>query len=123
MHRRLQEFLPVVLIALAMQVLTPIAACWEAAIEAASPLQNTVICHDNGASGVGQSDQRVPAAHAASCSICCLARASVALDAPQATLLVPLRHAEHAVWHDTVTSITSSRAGSNSQARAPPQLT
>jgi hypothetical protein len=38
MRSRLQKFLPVVLIALAVQVLAPIAACWAAAIAMSDPL-------------------------------------------------------------------------------------
>ena len=38
MRARLQKFLPIVLLALAMQVLAPIAACWAAGQAVADPL-------------------------------------------------------------------------------------
>ena len=77
MRARLQKYLPIVLIALAMQVLAPIAACWAAGAALADPLQNAAICHDGGTAGAGQDDRSgPPTSHAGSCSICCLAQAS-----------------------------------------------
>ena len=38
MRRRLKNFLPIVLIALAVQIVAPIAACWAAGIAASDPL-------------------------------------------------------------------------------------
>ena len=54
MRRRLRKFLPVVLIALAVQIFAPIAACWAASIVASDPLGAAAICHDNAASSSGQ---------------------------------------------------------------------
>ena len=50
MRRRLRKFLPIVLIAVMVQILAPIAACWAASIAASDPLHAAVICHDNSAS-------------------------------------------------------------------------
>ena len=123
MRARLQKFLPLVLLALAMQVLAPIAACWAAGLAAADPLQNAVICHSSGASGAGVDDRTaVPGAHAGACSICCLAQASASLDSPQTIFSTPFRHAECVVWHDTTDHVAVSHGGSNAQARAPPQF-
>lgn len=121
MRSRLQKFLPIVLIALAMQVLAPIVACWASGFAVADPLQNAVICHDSGASGLGLDDQTgAPAAHAGSCSICCLAQANASFDAPQATFATPFRHAERVVWHDAQSALVASHRGLNARARAPP---
>lgn len=123
MRARLQKFFPVVLLALAMQVLGPIAACWAASLAVADPLQNAIICHDNGASGTGPNDRSgAPAAHAGSCSICCLAQANAPSDVPQAALATPVRHAERVVWSDAQAAVAISHGGSNAQARAPPHL-
>jgi hypothetical protein len=71
MRARLQKFLPLVLLALAMQVLAPIAACWAASSAASDPLQSAVICHTSDAAAPGAGDQTGgPAAHAGSCAIC-----------------------------------------------------
>ena len=45
MRRQFQKFLPIVLIALAVQILAPIAASWAAAIASFDPLQAAEICH------------------------------------------------------------------------------
>ena len=57
MRRRLQKFLPIVLIALVVQILAPIAACWATGMAASDPLQAAFICHDNAASLPAQGDQ------------------------------------------------------------------
>ena len=40
MRRRLRNFIPIVLMALAVQILAPIGACWAASIAASDPLHN-----------------------------------------------------------------------------------
>jgi hypothetical protein len=121
MRARLQTFLPIVLIALAMQVLAPIAACWAAGFVAADPLQNAAaICHDAGTSGGGLDDRSAPGSHAGACSICCLAQASASLDTPQVGFATPVRQIARVVWHDTTASVVTRYGGSNAQARAPP---
>ena len=122
MRARLQRFLPIVLLALAMQVLVPIAACWAVGLAVADPLQNAAICHDAGTAGAGQDGRSgVPAAHAGGCSICCLAQASGSLDVPQAIFATPLRFAAPVVWHAATASVVVSHGRSNAKARAPPQ--
>src|SRR2546423_7565347 len=124
MRARLQRFLPVVLLALVMQVLAPIAACWAAGQAVADPLATGLICHSVGEQG-GPGDQNgTPTAHGAACALCCLAQANTSFDSPpQAVLSIPFRHAERVVWHDAGAAIFTFRAGSTAQARAPPQVT
>jgi hypothetical protein len=124
MRARLQKFLPIVLIALAMQVLAPIAACWAAGQAVADPLQTAVICHSASEQGVGLDDQTgAPTAHAGACALCCLAQASASLDSPtQTTFFIPFRHAEGLVWHDAADRVAASHRGSSTQARAPPRF-
>jgi hypothetical protein len=125
MRARLQKFLPIVLIALAMQLLAPIAACWAAGQAVADPLQTAVICHGDSDLVPGLGDQGgTPVAHAGSCALCCLAQANASLDSPpQTALRVPLRDAECLVWRVRAAVAVRSHAGSSAQARAPPQLT
>ena len=47
--RRLKNFLPIVLIALMVQIFAPVGACWAASIAASDPLSGAVICHGGGA--------------------------------------------------------------------------
>src|SRR5215813_3602646 len=114
MRARLQKFLPIVLIAMAMQVLAPIAACWAAGLAAADPLQNAVVSHNSDASVPGLDDETGgPGAHAGDCLICCLAQANASLDSPQATLATPFRLAERVVWHDAADRDVASDGRSN----------
>ncbi|MEK9281431.1 MULTISPECIES: DUF2946 domain-containing protein [unclassified Bradyrhizobium] len=124
MRARLQKFLPIVLIALVMQVLAPIAACWAAGQAVADPLGTAVICHSTSEQGAGLDDQTgAPAGHAGACALCCLAQANASLDSPlQATFSIPFRHAESLVWHDAADHLAAPDRGSTAQARAPPQF-
>jgi hypothetical protein len=124
MRRRLQKFLPIVLVALVVQILAPIAACWAAGIAASDPLGSAVICHDNSAAAPAQSDQGGDhRSHNGACSICCVAQAATAIDTPQqAAVTAPLRQPEHVVWRDQTPEQPGARTGSNAQARAPPSI-
>lgn len=123
MRAGLQKFLPIVLLALVMQVLAPIAACWAAGQAVADPLSAAVICHSPSEQG-GPSDQTgTPTAHAAACALCCLAQANATLGSPpHAALSIPYRHAERVVWHAVDASTVASPRGSSAQARAPPRF-
>ena len=122
MRRRLEKFLPIVLIAVMVQILAPIGACWAAAIAASDPLQ-AEICHTDLGQG-GTSDQSGQHhAHDGACAICCAAHAGAALDTPQfAAVPAPLRAAALIVWRDRANDLPWARIGSNAQARAPPHL-
>ena len=122
MRVRLQKFLPVVLLALVMQVLAPIAACWAAGQAVADPLSAAAICHSASEQGA-PSDQGTPTAHAGACALCCLAQANASFDSPpHTTLSVPIRHAERVVWHEADASAVAAHKGSSAQARGPPHF-
>jgi hypothetical protein len=114
--------LPVVLIALAVQILAPIAATWAAAMAAADPLQSAEICHTIPGATSGQSDRSGgQPAHDSACIICCAVQANASIDAPQQTAFaVPYRHTTRMVWAAAAPDLSPFRAGSNTQARAPP---
>ncbi|MDH2353564.1 DUF2946 domain-containing protein [Bradyrhizobium sp. SSUT18] len=124
MRARLQKFLPLVLLALVMQVLAPIAACLAAGQAVANPLSAAVICHSASEQGGLNDPTGTPTAHGAGCALCCLAQANASLDSPpQLALAIPFRHAERVMWRDAGAVIFIFRDGSNAQARAPPQAT
>jgi len=124
MRRRLRRFLPIVLMALTVQILAPIGACWAASIAAADPLQVAVICHGDAASAAGQADQTgQPRAHDGACALCCVLHAGASIDTPQTAVAAPYRLPERVVWLDRTPDLFGSRTGSHAQARAPPQLT
>ena len=123
MRARLQKFLPVVLLALAMQVLAPIAACWAASQAVADPLGTGVICHSVSEQGTPGDQNGSPTAHAGACALCCLAQANASFDSPsRTTLSVPIRHAERVVWHAADASAVAAHKGSSAQARGPPHF-
>ena len=127
MRRRLKNFLPIVLIALVVQIFAPIGACWAASIVASDPLQTAVICHSDTASAQGHTGQTDPTgqhrAHDGCCSVCSVVHSGAPVDTPQAAFTTPWRHAERVVWLNSVPDLFCSRAGSHAQARAPPLLT
>jgi Protein of unknown function (DUF2946) len=122
MRWRLAKFLPIVLIALMVQILAPIGACWAAAFAIADPLSAVEICHSDPASSSGQTDQGGEhRGHDGACSICCAAQASASFDTPQATAVAtPYRDVARVAWRDHAPDLLQFRAGSNAQARAPP---
>ena len=125
MRRRLQKYLPIVLIALMMQVLAPVAACWAAAIATSDPLRIAEICHDSSIAVDQQGDQSGQhREHGGTCSICCLASANASIDTPKIEAFAnPYGESAQVVWRDHVPDRSGSRIGSNAQARGPPPLT
>jgi hypothetical protein len=127
MRRPPRKFLPIVLMALTVQILAPIAACWAASVAASDPLHAAFICHD-GASISGQpgnpADQTgQPRAHDGCCSACSVAHAGAPVGPPQNAVAMPYRDSARVVWLDLAPEPFGSRTGSQAQARAPPQLT
>ena len=127
MRRRLQNFLPVVLIALAVQILAPIGACWAASIAASDPLHAAAICHDAAASPNQTNDQGGQTgqsrAHDGCCSVCSAALAGAPVERPQAAVSAPYLLPVRVLWLDRAPDLFGSRPGSHAQARAPPPLT
>ncbi len=108
MRRRLRKFLPIVLVALAVQIFAPIGACWAASTQ-------------------GQTGQTDPTgqhrAHDGCCSVCSVLHTGAPVDTPQTVVTTPSHQPEQVVWFDSVADLVGSRTGSHAQARAPPQLT
>jgi hypothetical protein len=121
MRRQLRKFLPIVLMALVVQIFAPIAACWAGSIGA--PPAGTAICHDDGApspNSSGPSGQT--SAHDGCCAACSLAQPA-ALDVPPAAVVRVNLPPRPVVWHEWVAASVQFRTGSHAQARAPPPLT
>jgi hypothetical protein len=124
MRRRLQKFLPIVLIAVLVQIFAPIGATWAASIAASDPLHAAAICHGNAGSTSSQTDQSGQhRAHDDCCSVCSVVHTGGPVDAQQAAVTTPWRHAARVTWLDASPDLFGSRAGSHAQARAPPLLT
>ena len=117
MRRRLRNFLPVVLMALAVQILA-------ASIAASDPLHAAAICHDAAATqnqSNNQTDQTgQPRAHDGCCSVCSVADVGAPVETPQTAVSAPYLQPERVLWLDRTPDLFGSRAGSHAQARAPP---
>src|SRR5689334_6963364 len=99
MPRRPKEFLPIVLLALVVQILAPIAACWAVGIDVAVPLQSAGICHSDATTGPGDQNRKQHA-HDGLCAIC-VTHAGIAGDAPRSVALVLLvREFRAILWAD-----------------------
>ena len=123
MRKRLKNFLPVVLIALVVQIFAPIGACWAASIAASDPLSAAVICHGNAPSTSGSTDQTGHRAHDGCCSVCSVLQTGAPVDVPQtATAIGIISQTERVVWVEFTPDRFGSRAGSHAQARAPPTI-
>ncbi|HEY2247193.1 MAG TPA: DUF2946 family protein [Bradyrhizobium sp.] len=121
MRQRFQKFLPIILIALVVQILAPVGATWAAAIAAGDPLNGAPICH-GGQDGLPKHDEPNGRAHDGACSVCCAAQTGAPLNTPlAATAAVPYRVAARVIWRDEAPDLSPTRAGSHAQARAPPQ--
>jgi hypothetical protein len=84
-------------------------------------LQSVSICHDSAPAGQRDrsDDGRV---HGRVCVIC-VAHASAPVDAPKLAAPVALDWwSERIVWSEAAVSFPAFRGGSNTEARAPPQL-
>jgi Protein of unknown function (DUF2946) len=125
MRRRLRKFLPIVLMALMVQILAPIGACWAASIAASDPFGAAAICHDASAladNQANQTDQTGHRAHDGACAMCCLAHAGASLDTPNTALAGLYRHPLRVVWQDVAPELRDSRTSGHAQARGPPSI-
>jgi len=124
MRARLQKFLPIVLLALAVQIFAPIAACWAAGIAASDPLNAAVICHSDGGVGAAQDDQTGQQdAQNGCCVLCGVLYTGSAIEPPQTGVFSAFaRQATSVAWHELALDPSGSRAGHPEQARAPPTL-
>jgi hypothetical protein len=122
MRRRLQRFLPIVLVAVLVQIFAPIGATWAASIAVSDPLGAPAICHGNATSAPDQSDPSgQPRAHGGCCSICSVVQGGAPVDVPRlAATTTPYRVAVRIIWRAAIAGLSGSRAGSHAQARAPP---
>jgi hypothetical protein len=123
MRRHLKNFLPVILVALLVQIFAPIGACWATSLATSDPLAGAVICHGSATHDAGQDDQTSHRAHDGSCAACCVLQTGAPTDTRQtSTAIVIERLTSQVTWQDFALSLSGSRPASHAQARAPPAL-
>ena len=126
-RRRLEVLIPIVLVAILVQIVAPIAAFRAVADATSDPLAMAAICTDMASMASSRDDQKTPAEtpHAHQCCAFCGAGhgGAVPLNPPQPAFVTLQRQYQRISWLQATDPIPAIRAGSNAQARAPPQLT
>lgn len=124
MGRRLEVFIPIMLLSILVQLFAPIAAFRAAADAVDDPLYMGSICSETMSS---PTDPRTaPTQQSQGCCVFCAAGHSVvaiAGDPPPFIFVILERQYQRVSWLEAANLIPAIRVGSNAQARAPPQLT
>jgi len=115
------------MIALMVQILAPIGACWAASIAASDPLAAATICRDGAGSTAGQTGSSTDQTgghhmHDGCCCMACGSHAPASIDTPHTAVAVPYRHALRVIWRDAALTLPAIRSGAHAQARAPPSI-
>jgi len=126
-RRRLEVLIPIVLVAILVQIVAPIAAFRAVADATSDPLAMAAICTDMASMASIPDDQKSPAnaQHAHQCCAFCGAGhgGAVPLNPPQPAFVTLQRQYQRISWLEAADRMPAIRTGSNARARAPPQLT
>jgi hypothetical protein len=122
MRRRLGKFLPIVMIAMLVQIFAPVAACLAFSNAAADPLAGAICSHaaDAALSQDGQTDQQQGQANC--CTLCGAVHSATPIPDPQGSVVKVEREVNAVIWRELSFVPPSSAAGSNAQARGPPGI-
>jgi hypothetical protein len=125
MRRRLEAFVPIVLLALSVQLLAPIAAFRVVAYSANDPLYMASICTGMASSSSDAQSAPSKTQHSHDCCAFCGAGhgGAIAFDPPPVIFVFLQRRYQRISWLEDADPMPALRVGSNTQARAPPQLT
>jgi hypothetical protein len=124
MRRRLEIFIPIVLLAVLVQLIAPIAAFRVVANAVSDPLYMASICSGMTASADASQSAPAPMQHGAKCCAFCSggSAVAVAIDPPPAAFITLHRQYQLVAWLDSADPLPAIRVGSNAQARAPPTI-
>lgn len=120
MRRRLGRFLPIFLIAVAVQLLAPIGVCMAASVAIADPLHGGALC-SGGAGGSEDAPGTLPHSRDGSCSACCTAANAPPL-APVLTITPVERQSYRVAWRAFLPGSLAARVTLIAQPRGPPTL-
>ena len=126
MRRRLEIFVPIVLLSILVQLFAPIAAFRVVANAVSDPLYMSSICSGVASSTDGSQTSPGNTHHdgANRCTFCVVGWGGVVALDPAPLVFVTLQHLYQQVsWLKAVDTLPILRVGSNTQARAPPLLT
>ena len=125
MRRRLEAFIPIVLLSVLVQLIAPIAAFRVVANAVSDPLYMATICSEM--SSPENDAQTTPTQphlrHDNCCAACGVGLGGTAAVNPPPLVFVTLqRHYQLLTWLEAAEPMPTLRVGSNAQARAPPSL-
>jgi hypothetical protein len=120
--RRLEALVPIVLLALLVQVMAPVAAFRAVAFAASDPLHDPSICSGLTSSADAQTaPAKTQDDHAKCCAFCVGHHGGAAAVTPPPAIFVSLqRQYQQVSWLEAMDPMPAIRVGSNAQARAPP---
>jgi hypothetical protein len=123
MRRRLEIFVPIVLLAVLVQLIAPIAAFRVVANAVSDPLYMASICTGMTASADASRSTPSPTHPDANCCAFCgvAVAVAVAIDPPPVAFVTLHRQYQLVAWLEAADRLPAHRVGSNAQARAPPQ--
>ena len=122
MRRRLEVFIPIVLLSIMVQLLAPIGAFRVVAHAVSDPLYMATICSGMASSQNAAQTITVKPQHGANCcGFCSVGHGgAVAVDPPPLIFVVLQRQYQLIIWLEAAEPMPPTRVGSNAQARAPP---
>jgi hypothetical protein len=125
MRRRLEVFVPIVLLSILVQLFAPIAAFRVVAYAVTDPLYMASICTGMVSSADAQTAPAKTQHDHGDCCVFCAAGhgGSSAVDPPSLVFVSLQRLYQRVSWLEAADPMPTVRVGSNAQARAPPLLT
>jgi hypothetical protein len=124
MRRRLEVLIPIVLLAVLVQLIAPIAAFRMVAYAVSDPLYMTSICTETASSPDAQTaPAKTQHDHGGCCAFCAADHGgAIAIDPPPLVFVSLQRHYQRISWLEAADPMPAVRVGSNAQARAPPSI-
>jgi hypothetical protein len=125
MRRRLEILIPIVLLAVLVQLFAPIAAFRVVAYAVTDPVYMASNCSEMGPSPDAQTaPAKTQHDHGGCCAFCAAGHGgTIAIEPPPLIFVSLQRQYQRVSWLEAADPISTGRVGSNAQARAPPQLT
>jgi hypothetical protein len=122
MRRRLGIFIPIVLLAILVQLIAPISLFRVVANAISDPLYMATICSGMASGEHSPADRNGEHDHGDCCSVCGAGLSgAVAVNAPPLIFVTLQRQFQRVTWLEAAHPTPATRVGSNAQARAPPQ--
>jgi hypothetical protein len=122
MRRQLELLVPIVLLAIAVQLFAPIAAFRAFAYAVNDPLYMASICADMGAAAEDAQTAPARAQHhnGDCCAFCASGHGGGTAFQPPPVFVTLHREYQRLSWLEAAETVPTARVGSNAQARAPP---